>query len=247
VFGLSLPVVLIGFLLALRYGRLGRFWERVRISLAFRGKRADAVRVMMASRLYQEMVQLMRRHGYTRADTQTAFEFAEAVKKPGLDASVKEFARLYAEARFGGTTGDIPRLQQLLGTIRTELRARYNLIATAQNVRAFRHEMHAAKNDVFRVCFGRLLGKLQRIASKIGKLHHLVALIVVAKNHHIFSELGFGRGDAFVQRVVRHKQVIIEIAANAFFDFGRPQCFRLLNANECGAACNRGDFAHGPW
>jgi transglutaminase-like putative cysteine protease len=124
VFGLSLPVVLIGFLLALRYGRLGRFWERVRISLAFRGKRADAVRVMMASRLYQEMVQLMRRHGYRRVDTQTAFEFAEAVKKPGLDASVKEFARLYAEARFGGTTGDIPRLQQLLGTIRTELRAR---------------------------------------------------------------------------------------------------------------------------
>lgn len=123
-FGLALPVLLVGVLLALRYGRLGRLWERLRISLAFRSKKADTARMMMASRLYQEMVRLMRRHGYTRRDAQTAFEFAEAVNKPGLDATVKEFARLYAEARFGGATGDIPRLQQLLGTIRTELRAR---------------------------------------------------------------------------------------------------------------------------
>jgi hypothetical protein len=74
--------------------------------------------------LYQELLRLMRRHGYTRLDTQTAFEFAEAVKKPGLNTSVKEFARLYAEARFGSEAGDIPRLQQLLGVIRSELRAR---------------------------------------------------------------------------------------------------------------------------
>jgi len=82
------------------------------------------VRVMMASRLYQELVRLMRRHGYIRLDTQTAFEFADAVKKPGLAKTVKEFARAYSAARFGNETGDIPRLQQLLGAIRAELRAR---------------------------------------------------------------------------------------------------------------------------
>ncbi len=123
-FGLVLPVLLIGFLLALRYGRLGRLWEQLRISLASRGQKSDAVRVMMASRLYQELLRLMRRHGYTRLDTQTAFEFAEAVQKPGLNTSVREFARLYAEARFGSEAGDIPRLQQLLGVIRSELRVR---------------------------------------------------------------------------------------------------------------------------
>ena len=96
----------------------------LRVSAALRGENPDAVRVMMASRLYQELLQLMKRHGYARADSQTAFEFAEVVTKPGLNSSVKEFARLYAEARFGGTAGDIPRLQQLLGAIRTELRAR---------------------------------------------------------------------------------------------------------------------------
>jgi protein-glutamine gamma-glutamyltransferase len=123
-FGLAVPVLLIGFLLALRYGHLGRLWERLRISLAFRGKKSDAVRLMMASRLYQELLRLMRRHGYTRLETQTAFEFADSVSKPGLAATVKEFARLYARARFGSAAGDIPRLEQLLGAIRSELRSR---------------------------------------------------------------------------------------------------------------------------
>jgi len=94
------------------------------VSVASRGKGADAMRAMMASRMYQELMQVMKRHGYTRPETQTAFEFADAVKPPSLKASLKEFTRLYSEARFGGTTVDIPRLQQLLGTIRAELRAR---------------------------------------------------------------------------------------------------------------------------
>ena len=123
-FGLALPVLLIGFLLALRYGRLGRIWDRLSVSLALRGKKSEAVRVVMASRLYRELLQLMKRHGYSRSDSQTAFEFAEVVTKAGLHSSVKDFARVYAEARFGGTTGDIPRLQQLLATIRSELRTR---------------------------------------------------------------------------------------------------------------------------
>jgi transglutaminase-like putative cysteine protease len=123
-FGLAVPVLLIGFLLALRYGRLGRLWERLKISLAFRARKSDAVRLMMASRLYQELLRLMRRHGYTRLDAQTAFEFADSVRKPGLAAAVKEFVRLYARARFGSAGGDIPRLEQLLGVIRAELRSR---------------------------------------------------------------------------------------------------------------------------
>jgi transglutaminase-like putative cysteine protease len=122
-FGLAVPLLLIGFLLVLRYGRLGRLWERLKISLASRGS-AEAVRPMMASRLYRDLLQLMRRHGYARLDTQTAFEFADSVGKPGLAATVKEFAHHYARARFGREDGDIPRLQQLLGVIRAELRSR---------------------------------------------------------------------------------------------------------------------------
>ena len=82
------------------------------------------MKVLIASRLYQEMTHVMAQNGYSRSEAQTAFEFAETVKKPGLGTIVKEFTRLYAEARFGGAQVDIPRLQQLLGTIRGELRAR---------------------------------------------------------------------------------------------------------------------------
>lgn len=122
---LALPVLLIGFLVALRYGRLEDLWARLRISLQAKGKNAGAMRIVMASRLYQEMLQVMKRHGYARSEAQTAFEFAETVKKPDLRNSVKEFTRLYSEARFGGAAaGDIPHLQRLLGAIRAELRAR---------------------------------------------------------------------------------------------------------------------------
>jgi hypothetical protein len=74
--------------------------------------------------MYVEMLNLMGRHGYARTETQTPFEFAAAVKRPELSPMVQEFTRLYSVARFGGAACDIPRLQELLGTIRGELRAR---------------------------------------------------------------------------------------------------------------------------
>jgi hypothetical protein len=37
---------------------------------------------------------------------------------------VNEFTALYAAARYGGAACDIPRLQKLLGTIRSELRTK---------------------------------------------------------------------------------------------------------------------------
>jgi transglutaminase-like putative cysteine protease len=124
VFGVVLPVLLIGILAVLRYGRLGLLWQNLRLSLQTKGKNPGGVKVLMASRLYQEMTHVMARHGFARTEAQTAFEFADAVKKAGLNSSVKEFTRLYAEARFGGAHGDIPRLQQLLEVIRADLRTR---------------------------------------------------------------------------------------------------------------------------
>ena len=123
-FGIALPILLLVPLLILRYGRLGSLWQHLRIALQKRGKDSDAIRIMMASRLYQEMTRLMSRHGYARPASQTAFEFADAVQKPSLKVSLKEFTQLYAEARFGGSAGDVSRLEQLLGIIRAKLRAK---------------------------------------------------------------------------------------------------------------------------
>ena len=94
------------------------------MALVLRGKNVGAASSQIASKMYSELLHLMGRHGYTRNETQTPFEFAAAVGKPALSSMVEEFTLLYAAARFGNATCDVPRLQQLLLTIRAELRTR---------------------------------------------------------------------------------------------------------------------------
>jgi hypothetical protein len=74
--------------------------------------------------MYADLLRLMGKHGYQRSETQTPFEFVTVVKKPALHSLVSEFTSHYSAARFGGAPCDISRLQQLLGTIRAELRTR---------------------------------------------------------------------------------------------------------------------------
>jgi protein-glutamine gamma-glutamyltransferase len=124
VFSFVLPLILVALLVVLRYGWIEQLLRRLQIALVLRGKNAGAASSQIASRMYAEMLHLMGRHGYPRTETQTPFEFAAAVKKPELSPMVQEFTQLYSVARFGGAACDITRLQELLGTIRGELRIR---------------------------------------------------------------------------------------------------------------------------
>ena len=119
-----LPLLLVLLLVALRYGLVGRLLRQLRMAFVLRGKNVSAASSQIASRMYSELLHLMGRHGYTRNETQTPFEFAATVKKPALSRMVEEFTLLYAAARFGNAKCDVPRLQQLLGTIGAELRTR---------------------------------------------------------------------------------------------------------------------------
>jgi transglutaminase-like putative cysteine protease len=123
-FSFALPLILVALLVALRYGWIEQLLRKLQIALVLRGKNAGAASSQIASRMYAEMLHLMGRHGYARTETQTPFEFAAAVKKPVLSPMVQEFTQLYSVARFGGAVCDITRLQELLVTIRGELRAR---------------------------------------------------------------------------------------------------------------------------
>ena len=123
-FSFVLPLILVALLVALRYGWIEQLLRKLRVAVLLRGKNAGAASSQIASRMYAEMLRLMGRHGYARTETQTPFEFAASVKKPVLSPMVEEFTELYSVARFGGAACDITRLQQLLGTIRGELRAR---------------------------------------------------------------------------------------------------------------------------
>jgi hypothetical protein len=123
-FSFALPLILVALLVTLRYGWIEQLLRKLQIALVLRGKNARAASSQIASRMYAEMLHLMGRHGYARTETQTPFEFAAAVKKPVLSPMVQEFTQLYSVARFGGAVCDITRLQELLVTIRGELRAR---------------------------------------------------------------------------------------------------------------------------
>ena len=70
----------------------------------------------------------------------------------------------------------------------------------AQDVGAFRHEVHAAENDVLGfLAAGGLLRKLQRIAAIVGELDDLVALVMVAQDHQARAERRLGARDALVE------------------------------------------------
>jgi transglutaminase-like putative cysteine protease len=122
--GLIVPVLLVTLLIALKFDWIGRSLRQMRMLLLLRGKNAGAASSQIASRMYVELMRLMGRHGYTRTETQTPFEFAAAVNKPALSPMVQEFTRIYAASRYGGVACDTPRLQQLLGSIRSQLRTR---------------------------------------------------------------------------------------------------------------------------
>ncbi len=72
-------------------------------------------------------------------------------------------------------------------------------MGAAKDVRAFGHEMHAAKNDVAGIGLGRLKGQLQRVSAKIREFYDFIALVMMAKHDHVFSEARFRRTNSFVQ------------------------------------------------
>ena len=123
-FSYVLPLSLVLLLIAMRYGWIGRMLRQIKALLVLRGRTAGAASSQIASRMYIELLQIMGRHGYPRTETQTPFEFAAVVKKLSLGAMVEEFTSLYSVARYGGAACDIPRLQELLTTIRAELRTK---------------------------------------------------------------------------------------------------------------------------
>ncbi|HYK39953.1 MAG TPA: DUF4129 domain-containing protein, partial [Candidatus Eremiobacteraceae bacterium] len=123
-FGILVPVVLVGFLLVLRFGLIGRIYRSARLFWQLRGNASKQNSPQIASRLYLEMLRILKKAGISRSETQTPSEFASEIKESGLARAVQEFTRLYSAARFGSAPCDILRLQELLGQIRTFARAR---------------------------------------------------------------------------------------------------------------------------
>src|SRR5579859_711404 len=122
--GMLVPVFLVGFLLALRFNLVGRLIRSAQLFLQLHRNASAKSNPQLASRLYLEMLRILRKAGFRREETQTPNEFAAKLKETGLARSVHEFTTLYSAARFGGVFCDTARLQELLGQIRAAARTR---------------------------------------------------------------------------------------------------------------------------
>ena len=77
-----------------------------------------------------------------------------------------------------------------------------------------------------------LLGKFQRVSPEIGELDHFIALVMMPQDRDVLAEFALRRGNAFVQRVVGHRKVRVEIAADSLFNARGSPCIRLVRSRE---------------
>ena len=118
------PAALVLLLVVLRFGWLVSLFRWLSFSLQIRKPPEQRNNPQLASRHYTEMLRVLEKRGYRRAESQTADEFAATLaRQPYLAAAVGEFTSHYARARFGGTACDALRLRLLLQQIRTSPKA----------------------------------------------------------------------------------------------------------------------------
>ncbi len=116
---LLFPVALIFFLLVLRFRWIRALFRWLNLSIQLRRSAATGSNPQLASRLYTDLLHLLEKRGFTRAETQTPLEFATSSGlQPDLVPAVREFTNLYTEARFGNLPCDANRLRTLLSQIR---------------------------------------------------------------------------------------------------------------------------------
>lgn len=117
-----LPVALVFFLAALRFDLLRSLVRRLALAWSLRsGERRSNPE--LASRLYAELLRLLKKRGIARQDSQTPLEFAAGIEPPLIAAMVREFTDLYSRTRFGNAPCDTARLGALLRQVRSAPRS----------------------------------------------------------------------------------------------------------------------------
>ena len=117
---LLFPAVLVFLLAVLRFNWIRSVFRWLSLYLQLRRSPTDRSNPQLASRLYADLLRLLEKRGFRRAETQTPLEFATSSGlQPELVPAVREFTNHYAEARFGDVPCDTIRLRMLLIQIRS--------------------------------------------------------------------------------------------------------------------------------
>jgi len=95
--------------------RWARAQQKVRLARKGRGNCSDATVI------YQRMLSLLERRGYSKPDWFTQDEFVRALPPGAAAERVVEFTRAYQAVRFGGRQGELAALPGLLEEVRSAL------------------------------------------------------------------------------------------------------------------------------
>src|SRR5579862_321348 len=117
----TLLVLLVALLMYLR-GRPLITYVVARWSL--RARRAGNLTASLAALEYREMLRLLEKRGWKKAESQTPLEFAAAIPSSEISVPVAQLTELYQSARFGEHAAPIEQMSSLLRSIRDTLRSR---------------------------------------------------------------------------------------------------------------------------
>jgi len=122
---LVVPVLAVLLLVLLRFRWIRALFAWLSLIWQINLSPAQGNNPQLASRLYSELLRVLARHGFTRSEAQTPWEFVDSLAlQLALAPAVREFTDLYTRARFGGATCDTFRLRALLEQIRALPRPR---------------------------------------------------------------------------------------------------------------------------
>jgi protein-glutamine gamma-glutamyltransferase len=119
-----LPLLLVMLVALLVYLRGRPLISYVVARWSLRARRAGNLTASLAALEYREMLRLLEKRGWKKAESQTPLEFAAAIPASELSAPVARLTELYQSARFGEHAAPIEQMSSLLRSIRDSLRSR---------------------------------------------------------------------------------------------------------------------------
>src|SRR5260370_38957848 len=100
--GALIPLVVLAFLILLRFDALSAMLRRLWLSWQLRSPKAARSNLQLASGLYAGLLRVLARRGLRSERWPTPFEFAAAVDSRNLAPAVREVPLSYAPAGFRG-------------------------------------------------------------------------------------------------------------------------------------------------
>jgi protein-glutamine gamma-glutamyltransferase len=117
----SILVFLIGLLIYVRGGSMIRY---IVARWSLRAGHTGDLSAPLAAFEYREMLRLLEKRGWKKAESQTALEFAASIPETEFAAPVTELTELYQSARFGAHAARVEQISAVLRSIREMLRSR---------------------------------------------------------------------------------------------------------------------------